>query len=122
MNLIPKFVFGFILRFSVALNRHLNFFLPIILIRYGDNSQYKLGLSMSVTHVQAIQTNCPDSAVGRALSHSGRQSWLRLFSIPKNEFDYTLHPRLFEQVELKFLLGHSDMQKIRIIEKEHFTY
>ena len=34
----------------------------------------------------------------------------------------TVHPRLSEQVELKFLLGRSDTQKIRIIEEEHFTY
>ena len=34
----------------------------------------------------------------------------------------TVHPRLSEQVELKFLLGRSDTQNIRIIEEEHFTY
>ena len=34
----------------------------------------------------------------------------------------TVHPRLSEQVELKFLLGRPDTQKILIIEAEHFTY
>ncbi len=34
----------------------------------------------------------------------------------------TVYPRLSEQVELKFLLGRSDTQKIRIIEEEHFIY
>ncbi len=34
----------------------------------------------------------------------------------------TVHPRLSEKVELKFLLGRSDTQNIRIIEEEHFTY
>ncbi len=34
----------------------------------------------------------------------------------------TVHPRLSEQVEFKFLLGRSDTQTIRIIEEEHFTY
>ncbi len=34
----------------------------------------------------------------------------------------TVHPRLSEQVKLKFLLGRSDTLKIRIIEEEHFTY
>ncbi len=34
----------------------------------------------------------------------------------------TVHPRLSEQVELKFLLRRSGTQQIRIIEEEHFTY
>ncbi len=33
----------------------------------------------------------------------------------------TVHPRLSRQVELKFLMGRSDTQKIRIIEEEHLT-
>ena len=37
-------------------------------------------------------------------------------------FFSTVHPRLSEQVELKFLMGRSDTQKIRIIEEEHLTY
>ncbi len=31
----------------------------------------------------------------------------------------TVHPRLSEQVELKYVLGRSDTQRIRIIEEEH---
>ncbi len=40
----------------------------------------------------------------------------------KNLKGNTVHPRLSEQVELKFLLGRWDTQKIRMIEEEHFTY
>ncbi len=44
-----------------------------------------------------------------------------VYMAPSYKNGGTVHPRLSEQVELKFLLGRSDTQKIRIIEEKHIT-